>query len=48
MRESGVWLNEHAQNYTYALLMHFGSENKRADHAVKCISTAPPDCATTA
>jgi hypothetical protein len=28
--------------------MHFANENKRADHAVKCISTPPPDCATTA
>jgi hypothetical protein len=29
IRESGVWLDEEAQNYPYALLLHAASENKR-------------------
>jgi hypothetical protein len=31
IRESCVWLDEHAQQYTYALLLHDANENKRAD-----------------
>jgi hypothetical protein len=47
-RKSGVWLDEQAQKYAYALLLHAFSENKRADHAVKCVSAARPDCARAA
>jgi hypothetical protein len=46
IRESGVWLDEVAQTYAYALLMHATNENKRVEHAVKCISAARTDCAT--
>jgi hypothetical protein len=31
IRESGVWLDEQAQNYAYAVLLHAARENKRAD-----------------
>jgi hypothetical protein len=31
IRESGVWLDEHAQNYAYALILHDVNENKRVD-----------------
>jgi hypothetical protein len=48
IRESGVWLDEQAQRYAYALLLHAANENKRVDHAVKCVSAARPDCATKA
>jgi hypothetical protein len=43
IRESGVMLDEHAQSYAYAVLLHFVSENKRANQAVKCVSAARPD-----
>jgi hypothetical protein len=48
IRESGVWLDEDAQTYAYAMLMHATSDNKRADLVVKCLSDAHPDCATAA
>jgi hypothetical protein len=48
IRESGVWLDKQAQNYVYALFIHVANENKRANEAVKCVSAACPDCATTA
>jgi hypothetical protein len=48
IRESGAWLDEHAQHYAYTLLFHAASDNKRADHAVKCVSAACPDCAISA
>jgi hypothetical protein len=48
IRESGVWIDEAAQTYAYALLLHAASENKRADHAVKCIYAAHHDCAIAA
>jgi hypothetical protein len=47
IRESNVWFDEAAQTYAYVLLLHAASENKRADQAVKCISVARLDCATT-
>jgi hypothetical protein len=47
-RESGVWLDEHSQHYVYTLLVHAANANKRADHALKCVSPARPDCATAA
>jgi hypothetical protein len=48
IRESGVWLDEHAQHYAYTLMLHAASDNKRADHAMLCVSPARPDCATAA
>jgi hypothetical protein len=48
IRESGAWLDEHAQHYTYTLMLHAANDNKRADHALMCISHARPYCATTA
>jgi hypothetical protein len=48
IRESGVWLDEIAQTYAYALLLHVNSDNKRADKAVKCVSAARADSATAA
>jgi hypothetical protein len=46
-RDSGVWLDEAAQIYAYAML-HATSDNKRAEQAVNCISASPPDCAAVA
>jgi hypothetical protein len=37
IRESGVWLHELAQHYAYILMLHAGSDNKRADRAMKCV-----------
>jgi spore cortex formation protein SpoVR/YcgB (stage V sporulation) len=50
IRESGVGLDDEAQHYAYALVLHATSENKRADdRAVKSsVSAARPDFATTA
>jgi hypothetical protein len=48
IRESCDSLDEAAQTYAYARLVHATIENKRAEHAVKCISAARPDCATAA
>jgi hypothetical protein len=48
IRESGVWVDEQAQHYAYTLLLHAASDNKRADHAMKCVSHARPDCAIAA
>jgi hypothetical protein len=48
IRESCAWLDEHAQHYAYTLLLHAASDNKRADHALKCVSLARPDCAIAA
>jgi hypothetical protein len=48
IRETGVWLDEATQTYAYALLLGATNENKRAEKAVKCISTTRPDCATAA
>jgi hypothetical protein len=31
IRESGVWMNEQAQNYAYALLLDVASEQKCVD-----------------
>jgi hypothetical protein len=31
IRESGVWLDEAAQKYAYAMLLHGTSENKRIE-----------------
>jgi hypothetical protein len=31
IRESGVWLDEQAQKYAYALILHDARENKRDD-----------------
>jgi hypothetical protein len=45
IRESSVWLDEQAQHYAYALLLHAAGENKHADQAVKCVLAARPDCA---
>jgi hypothetical protein len=47
IRESGVWLDVHAPNYACVLMLHVANENKRDDQAVKCVSAAGPDCATT-
>jgi spore cortex formation protein SpoVR/YcgB (stage V sporulation) len=48
VRESGVWLDENAKTYAYALLMHATNDNNRDAHVVKCVSVARPDCATAA
>jgi hypothetical protein len=48
IRVSGVWLDEQAQSYAYAIMVHAGNENNRIDHAVKCVSAARPECAPTA
>jgi hypothetical protein len=47
IRESGLWMDEAAQNYALALLLHTANENKRAKHAVKCVSAAQHDCVAT-
>jgi hypothetical protein len=39
-------LDEAAQNYSCALLLHAASENKCAHQAVMCIYVARCDCAT--
>jgi hypothetical protein len=48
IRESGAWLDEQAQHYAYTLLLHAANDNKRDDQAMKSVSSARPDCATTA
>jgi hypothetical protein len=48
IRESGVSLDEAAQTYAYALLVHNAIENKRVCQAVQCIIAAPHGCATLA
>jgi hypothetical protein len=48
IRDSGVWLDEHAQHYAYTLLLHAASANQRANQAMKCVSPSRPDCATAA
>jgi hypothetical protein len=48
IRDSGVWLDEPAQHYAYTLLLHAANANQRADHAMKCVSPARPDCAAAA
>jgi hypothetical protein len=48
LRDSGVWLDEDAQTYAYAMLLHATSDNKRDEQAVKCISASRPDCAIAA
>jgi hypothetical protein len=48
IQESGAWLDEATQTYAYALLHPATSDNKRDDHAVKCVFAARPDCATAA
>jgi hypothetical protein len=48
IRESGVWLDEQAQHYAYTLMLHAASDNKRADHVMKCVLPARHDCATAA
>jgi hypothetical protein len=48
IRDSGVWPDEHAQHYAYALLLHSASASQRADQAMKCVSPARPDCAAAA
>jgi hypothetical protein len=48
IRDSGVWLDEQAQHYAYMLLLHASRANQRADHAMKCVSPARPNCATAA
>jgi hypothetical protein len=48
IRESCVWLEEQAQHYAYTLLLHAARANQRADHAMKGVSPARPDCATAA
>jgi hypothetical protein len=48
LRDSGVWLDEVAQTYAYAMLLHATSDNKRVEQAIKCISVAHPDCTTAA
>jgi hypothetical protein len=42
IRESGAWLDEHAQHYAYTLMLHAPNDNKRADKAMTCVSTARP------
>jgi hypothetical protein len=44
IRESGVQLDEASQNCAYALSLHVAIENKRVDHAVKCVCVARRDC----
>jgi hypothetical protein len=48
IRESGVLLDEQAQHYAYTLLLHATIDNKRADHAMTCVSPTRPDCANAA
>jgi hypothetical protein len=45
IHESGAWLDEQAHHYAYTLMLHAASDNKRDDQAMKCVSTARPDCA---
>jgi hypothetical protein len=44
MRELSAYLDESDQSYLFALLRHVVGDNKRADHAVRCIIAARPDC----
>jgi hypothetical protein len=48
IRESGARLDEQVQHYAYTLRVHAASANKRANHALKCVSHARPCCATAA
>jgi hypothetical protein len=48
IRDLGVWLDEQAQHYAYTLLLHAASADQRANHAMKCVSPARPDCAAAA
>jgi hypothetical protein len=48
IRESRAWLDEAAQTYAYAMLKHATNDNKRAEHAVKCVFAPRPDCANAA
>jgi hypothetical protein len=48
IRDSGVWLDEEAQHYAYTLLLHTTNANQRDDQAMKCVSSARPDCAAAA
>jgi hypothetical protein len=48
IRDSGVWLDEQAQHYTYTLRLHAANANQRADQAMKCVFPARPDCAAAA
>jgi hypothetical protein len=48
IRESGVSLDEQAQNDAYAMLLHAASEDKRDDQPVKCVSASRPDYASAA
>jgi hypothetical protein len=48
IRDSGVWLDEQAQHYTYTLLLHAASANQRDDQAMKCISPSRLHCAAAA
>jgi hypothetical protein len=43
-----VWLDDATQDNAYTMLMHAANESKRDHQAVKCISGARLDCATTA
>jgi hypothetical protein len=48
IRDSGVWFDEQAQHYAYTLLLHAANAHQRADHAMKCVSPARPDCTAAA
>jgi hypothetical protein len=48
LRDSGISLDEAAQIYAYALLLHATIDNKRDEQADKCISASRPDYATAA
>jgi hypothetical protein len=48
IRDSGVWVDEHAQHYAYMLLLHTANANQRVGQAMKCVSLALPDSAAAA
>jgi hypothetical protein len=48
IRDSGVWLDEHAQHYAYTLLLHATNASQRADQAMKCVSPTRPHYAAAA
>jgi hypothetical protein len=48
LRDSGVYLDERAHSYTFALLLHVASDNRRTNQAVRCVIAARPDCGAAA
>jgi hypothetical protein len=42
IRESGACMDEQAQHYAYTPMLQATSDNKRANHAMECVSIARP------